>query len=184
MAEHCFWLLSNGCDGLAILDNAGEVASLPIQQRIAVIEGLVSRGVPVSKILFGIGPASVFDSARIAVVAETLGVRGVLIGAHAGNKITPGDVLPSRIKEITQRTGNLHLYLSLPPTPTGAAARITAIETLLRHPDARLTGIRDETDGCAIGFFRRSSTFATPGWRFILPTIPFWSPWCSKAARV
>ena len=153
MAQHCFWCLSNGCDGLAILDSAGEVASLTIQQRIGVIEGLVSRGVPVSKILFGIGPASVGDSARIAVRAGELGVRGLLLAAQGGEKITPKDLLPGRIKEITQRTnGNLNLYLSLPPSPAGITTRLTAVETLLRDSDARLAGIRDESPGCMVGF--------------------------------
>jgi 4-hydroxy-tetrahydrodipicolinate synthase len=62
-------------------------------------------------------------------------------------------MVPARIREISQRTnGNLCLYLSLPHDPTGTAVRLTAIEALLRHLDARLTGIRDETPGCAIGF--------------------------------
>ena len=152
MAAHCFWLLSNGCDHLAILDGAGEGASLTIAERIGVIEGLAARRVPVSKMLPCIGPASGPDSVRIAGAAETLGIRGVLLAAQAGQKVTPQDVLPGRIKDITQRTnGNLALYLSLPPVASGSAARVTAIEALVRHPDARLAGVRDETPGCSVG---------------------------------
>src|SRR4030081_444751 len=49
MAAHCRWLLANGCNGLAVLGTTGEANSLGISERINVLEGLVTRGIPAAK---------------------------------------------------------------------------------------------------------------------------------------
>src|SRR4030081_234359 len=49
MAAHCRWLLANGCNGLAVLGTTGEANSLGISERIEVLEGLVTRGIPAAK---------------------------------------------------------------------------------------------------------------------------------------
>ena len=46
MAAHCRWLLANGCNGLGVLGTTGEANSLGVSERIALMEGLVERGVP------------------------------------------------------------------------------------------------------------------------------------------
>ncbi len=47
MAAHCRWLLKNGCHGLGILGTTGEANSLGVEERVAVMEGLAERGIPV-----------------------------------------------------------------------------------------------------------------------------------------
>lgn len=163
MAEHCFWLLANGCTGLAVLDKAGEVASLAIHERIAILDGLVSRGVPVSKLLAGIGPASAADGARIAARAHELGIRGVLLGASASGKVLPRDVLSKQVQaQIAVIPANLHLYLSLSVGPEAIAACLTALEAFMAQAPGRLRGIRDETRGCSIGL-AALERFRAPG---------------------
>ncbi len=156
MAAHCFWLLENGCHGLAILDNTGEVASLAIAERIGVLEGLASRGVPTSKLITGIGPAAVADAVRIAATAERLGVRGLLLGAStaasASGKVMPHDVLPAWLPELLPHIGHgLHLHLSLSVGPSAVAACLTALGSLMSQAPNRLRGIRDESAGCVFG---------------------------------
>ena len=46
MAAHSKWLLANGCNGLGVLGTTGEANSLGVSERIAVLEGLVARGIP------------------------------------------------------------------------------------------------------------------------------------------
>lgn len=152
MAEHCLWLLANGCHGLAVLDKAGEVASLAVGERIAVIAGLVSRGVPASKLLAGIGPASLADSMRIVAGAERLGVRGAMLTASAAARSTPRDVLPVSLQALMQHIGaSLHLYLSISAGPAATASWLTALEAFAGRAPGRLKGIRDEADGCPLG---------------------------------
>ena len=59
MAAHCRWLLANGCDGLAVLGTTGEANSLGIQERIELLEGLIARGIPASKMLPGTGTTAI-----------------------------------------------------------------------------------------------------------------------------
>lgn len=152
MAAHCFWLLANGCHGLAILDRTGEVASLSVDERILIIKGLVSRGVPASKILAGLGSASLADGVRIAAQVEDLGIRGVMLTAFAAPRAMPHDVLPGAMQALMQRIStNLHLYVSLSINVRAAAACLTALEAFMSRAPGRLRGIRDETHGCALG---------------------------------
>jgi uncharacterized cysteine cluster protein YcgN (CxxCxxCC family)/dihydrodipicolinate synthase/N-acetylneuraminate lyase len=152
MAQHCFWLLSNGCSGLAVLDQAGEVASLAIAERIAILEGLQSRGVPVSKVLAGIGPASPADAARIAIRARELGIRGVMLRLSIPDKTLPRDVLsPSLRALMAVIPQSFHLYLSIAAGATTTQACVTALQAFNAAEPGRLKGIRDEASGCALG---------------------------------
>jgi uncharacterized cysteine cluster protein YcgN (CxxCxxCC family)/dihydrodipicolinate synthase/N-acetylneuraminate lyase len=152
IAAQCLWLFTGGCHGLGILDRAGEVASLKIDERIAVLEGLVERGVPASKILAGIGPASVEDSVRIAAVAERLGIRGVLLASPVSGRIMPADVIPDPMRDLLRRIpAALHVYMSLGVSPHAVPACLTALEAFAAESPGRLTGIRDETAGCSLG---------------------------------
>ncbi len=152
MAAQCFWLLANGCHGLAVLDNAGEVAALTLRERIGTVAGLVSRGVPVSKLLVGIGPASALDSIRLAEEAGQMGVRAVLIRVEVNGAIIPSEVLAKPTRDLLQALDPmLHVYLSLSARSSAVAACLTALESFVAHAPARLRGIRDETTGCKLG---------------------------------
>jgi uncharacterized cysteine cluster protein YcgN (CxxCxxCC family)/dihydrodipicolinate synthase/N-acetylneuraminate lyase len=157
MAAHCFWLLANGCHGLTILDKTGEVASLAVDERIAIIEGLVVRGVPASKLLTGIGPASPADGARIAARVADLGIRGVMLTTPTAirsqaERGMPLEIISAPVLQLMQSVSvSLHLYLSLPAGGFPVAASLTALESLIEHSPGQLKGIRDEALGCKLG---------------------------------
>ena len=146
MAAHCFWLLSNGCNGLAVLDKAGEAASLTCAERIAILDGLKERGVPTSKLLAGIGPASEEDVCRIAEHALALGVRGVILNIAVRERALPPDLLP--IALISAIPDRLHLYLSFSGASTVTDVCLTALDAFSAAEPGRLRGIRDETPAC------------------------------------
>lgn len=162
MAAHCFWLLANGCNGLAILDKAGEVASLAINERMAILEGLVTRGIPPSKLLAGIGPAAPADAARIARRASDLGIRGVLLSLSVFGTKRPPDILSKRIRSLIDVVpSDMHLYLSVSVVDGAIGACLTALEAFLLEAPGRLCGIVDEVRGgklgvAALGRFRQS----------------------------
>ena len=79
MAAHCRWLLANGCNGLAVLGTTGEANSLGITERIAVLEGLVARGIPAAKLLPGTGTTALTDTVLLTRKAAELGCRGALL---------------------------------------------------------------------------------------------------------
>jgi uncharacterized protein len=152
MATHCFWLLANGCHGLAILDSAGEVATLAMQERILTVAGLVSRGIPASKLLVGLGSGSMVDRVRNAHQAAELGIRGVLLRVSATGLIVPSDALSEAARGLIHAMDPaLHVYLSLSVSSSAAAACLTALEAFVARGPERLRGIRDETPGCRLG---------------------------------
>jgi len=152
MAEHCFWLLANGCNGLAVLDHAGEVASLSIAERIGILEGLVQRQVPASKILAGVGPAGLADAQRIIQAAARLGIRGILLRPSHNGRVVPRDIVPDAFQAIMREASMIpHIYLSLAPTSSTVGACVTALEALLTSAPANFRGIRDESAGCRLG---------------------------------
>src|SRR5829696_5473971 len=79
MVAHCRWLLANGCDGLAILGTTGEANSLGLSERIAVMEGLVERGINLGKLLPGTGTPAITDTVLLTNKAAELGCPGVLV---------------------------------------------------------------------------------------------------------
>src|SRR4030088_2953068 len=79
MAAHCRWLLANGCNNLAVLGTTGEANSLGIQERIALLEGLIARGIPAPKMLPGPATTAITDTVLLTKTAETLGCRGALL---------------------------------------------------------------------------------------------------------
>ncbi len=152
MADHCFWLLSNGCHSLAILDKTGEAATLTLRERSVLLEGLVERGVPPSKILLGIGTAGFADVVRVAEHAGELGIRGVLVSVAASGKMMPRDVIPDATRDLILRLpAALSVYLSFSVGHRAIDACLTAFEAFMQQVPERLTGIRDETAGCKLG---------------------------------
>jgi 4-hydroxy-tetrahydrodipicolinate synthase len=79
MAAHCRWLLANGCNGLAVLGTTGEANSLGIDERMALLEGLATRGIPPAAMLPGCGTTATTDTVKLTRHAGDLGCRGVLL---------------------------------------------------------------------------------------------------------
>ncbi len=152
MAAHGFWLLANGCQGLMILDSAAEVAALSIPERMRIMQGLVARGLPASKLLAGVGPGKVSDQQRLVRLAADLGIRGILLRIATSGRTLPAHILAGAVGELVQAVNpSTHLYLSFAVGDAGAAAGLTALDALMSQRPGRLRGIRDETHGCSFG---------------------------------
>jgi len=69
-AAHCRWLLANGCNGLGILGTTGEANSFSADERRAILEGAVARGVPAAKLMPGTGCAALTDTVALTKHAK------------------------------------------------------------------------------------------------------------------
>src|SRR5581483_11318893 len=105
MAKHCQWLLRNGCNGLAVLGTTGEANSLGIEERMALIDGLVARGVPPAVMLPGCGTTAITDTVKLTRHAEQVGCRGVLMLPPFYYKSPTDDGLFAYYSEVVQRIG-------------------------------------------------------------------------------
>lgn len=146
MAAHSKWLLAQGCNGLGVLGTTGEANSLGVSERIALMEGLVERGIPAAKLLPGCGVPAITDTVLMARRAGELGARGVLVLPPFFYKNPSEDGLFAYYSEVAQRIGGaVQIYFYHFPAQSAVPVTIPLIERLLRaHPGA-FRGIKDST---------------------------------------
>jgi 4-hydroxy-tetrahydrodipicolinate synthase len=146
MAAHCRWLLANGCNGLAILGTTGEANSLGIDERLAVMEGLVARGIPPAALLPGCGTTAITDTVKLTRRAGELGCRGALLLPPFFYKNPSDDGLYAYFSEVIQRVGgSIKIYLYHFPQQSAVPFGIDLIGRLLKAYPGRVKGIKDSS---------------------------------------
>lgn len=156
MAAHCRWLLANGCNGLAVLGTTGEANSLGIAERIEVLEGLVQRGIPASKMLPGTGTAAITDTVLLTRKADELGCRGALLLPPFYYKNPSDDGLLAYFNEVIQRLdGDIQLYLYNFPQQSAIPFSVDFIARLLQANPGKVKGIKDSS-----GNYQNSLSYA------------------------
>ena len=156
MAAHCHWLLANGCNGLAVLGTTGEANSLGIDERLAVLEGLVARGVPAAKLLPGTGTTALTDTVKLTRRAAELGCRGALLLPPFYYKNPSDDGLFAYFSEVVQRTGgDIKIYLYHFPQQAVIGFGLALIGRLLAAFPGVVKGIKDSS-----GDFANSRAYA------------------------
>ena len=166
MAAHCRWLLANGCNGLAVLGTTGEANSLGVQERIEVLEGLVSRGVPAVKMLPGTGTTALTDTVLLTKKAEALGCRGALLLPPFYYKNPSDDGLLVYFNEVAQRVGgSIALYLYNFPQQSAIPFSVDFIARLLKANPGKYRGIKDSSGSYENGL-AYVENFARDGFEF------------------
>jgi 4-hydroxy-tetrahydrodipicolinate synthase len=146
MARHSSWLLANGCNGLGILGTTGEAASLGIGERMAVVEGLIARGVPAARMMPGTGTAALTDTVLLTRHAEAQGCPGALLLPPFYYKAPSDDGLFAYFSEVIQRVGgNIKLYLYNFPQQSAIPFSVDLIARLLRAYPGKVKGIKDSS---------------------------------------
>jgi 4-hydroxy-tetrahydrodipicolinate synthase len=146
LAAHCRWLLANGCNGLAVLGTTGEANSLGISERIAVLEGLVARGIPAAKLLPGTGTTAITDTVLLTRKAEELGCRGALLLPPFYYKQPSDDGLLAYFNEVIQRVaGDIRIYLYNFPQQSAIPFSVDFIARLLTANPGKVKGIKDSS---------------------------------------
>jgi 4-hydroxy-tetrahydrodipicolinate synthase len=145
-AAHGHWLLANGCNGLAILGTTGEANSLGVAERIALMEGMIARGVPAGVMLPGTGTTAITDTVLLTRRAEELGCRGALLLPPFFYKNPSDDGLFAYFSEVIQRVGgDIKLFLYHFPAQSAVPFGIDLIGRLLRAYPGKVKGIKDSS---------------------------------------
>ncbi|WP_337876368.1 dihydrodipicolinate synthase family protein [Elioraea sp.] len=146
MAEHCRWLLANGCDGLGVLGTTGEANSFSVAERIAVMEGLVEAGIPAAKMMPGTGCAALTDSVELTRRAKALGCPGVLMLPPFYYKNPTEDGLFAWFSEVIQRVGGgIKVYLYHFPQQSAVPISLGLIGRLMRAFPGTIKGVKDSS---------------------------------------
>jgi 4-hydroxy-tetrahydrodipicolinate synthase len=146
MAAHCRWLLGNGCNGLAILGTTGEANSLGVSERIAVIEGLIERGIPPTVLLPGTGTTAITDTVLLTRRAAELGCRGALLLPPFFYKNPSEDGLFAWYAEVANRVGgDIRLYFYHFPAQSAVPITVGLVARLLRACPGAFKGVKDSS---------------------------------------
>ena len=168
-AQHCRWLLKNGCDGLAILGTTGEANSFSVAERIAILETLVEAGIPAERLLPGTGCCAIPDTVELSRAALALGAAGVLVLPPFYYKNVSDEGLFAAYSDVIQRLGDgrLKLYLYHFPRLSGVPISLGLIERLLKAYPGTVAGIKDSSGDLA-NMDAMARTF--PGFRVLAGT--------------
>ena len=189
MAAHCRWLLANGCNGLGVLGTTGEANSIGISERIAVLEGLVARGIPAAKMMPGTGTTALTDTVLLTRKAEELGCRGALLLPPFYYKNPSDDGLLAYFDQVIQRAGgNISIYLYNFPQQSAVPFGVEFIARLLKAHPGKVRGIKDSSGSFENGL-AYVENFARDGFEvyagddtLLLPLLQKGSAGCITAA--
>mgnify|MGYP002725665572 CR=1 FL=1 len=147
MADHCRWLLGNGCDGLAILGTTGEANSFGLKERIAILNGLAEAGIPTDTLMPGTGSCALPDAIALTQVAMDIGAAGVLMLPPFYYKNPSDDGLFAAYSEVIQKIGDDKLKICLYhfPQMSGVPIPYSLIERLLKEYPGTVVGMKDSS---------------------------------------
>jgi 4-hydroxy-tetrahydrodipicolinate synthase len=145
-ARHCKWLLANNV-GLAVFGTNSEANSIALDERMALLEGLVGSGVDPARMMPGTGCCALTDSVRLTAHAVKLGCAGVLMLPPFYYKGVSDEGLFRNFAEIIERVGDarLQVYLYHIPPVSQVGISLALIERLLKAYPKNVAGLKDSS---------------------------------------
>jgi 4-hydroxy-tetrahydrodipicolinate synthase len=142
--RQCKWLLSQNV-GLAVFGTNSEANSLSVDEKMVLLETLVSAGVDPSRMMPGTGHCALPDSVRLTAHAVKLGCAGVLMLPPFYYKGVSDEGLYRAFSEVVERVGESRLRVYLYHIPPVAQVPITLglVERLLKKYPGTIAGMKD-----------------------------------------
>ncbi len=143
---HCKWLISQG-SGLAAFGTNSEANSLSFNERIALLDALLTSGVDPTRLMPGTGCCALTDSVRLTEHAVKAGCAGVLMLPPFYYKGVSDEGLYRNYSEIIERVGDDRLRIYLYHIPPVAVVGITPglVERLLKKYPTAIAGMKDSS---------------------------------------
>ncbi len=167
MAEHCRWLLDNGCTGVVALGSLGEGATLKFDEKLDILRTCVKAVHTRGPVVAAISALATSEAVELAKAAAELGCDGLMVlppyvykgdwremKAHVAavfsatrlscmlynNPIAYGtDFLPEQIQELAAK----HENLAAVKESSADVRRVSAIRSLLDRRLEILVGVDD-----------------------------------------
>jgi len=146
LLSHCRWLLSHNV-GLAVFGTNSEGNSLSVEEKIDLLDYLVTNGVSPARMMPGTGCSALLDSVRLTAHAVKLGCAGVLMLPPFYYKAVSDEGLFRSFAEVIERVGDsrLRIYLYNIPPVSQVAITIALIERLLKAYPGIIAGAKDSS---------------------------------------
>lgn len=167
MAEHCGWLLDNGCSGVVALGSLGEGSTLSLEEKREILRTCVNAIHGRGPVVASISALSTSEAVSLAKMAADLGCDALMVlppyvyegnwremKAHVSavfsatnlscmlynNPIAYGtDFVPEQIAELSAEYGNLKSVKE----SSADVRRVTALRALLNHRLEIAIGVDD-----------------------------------------
>ena len=145
--RHCKWLLKNGCSGLAVFGTNSEANSMSVEEKLKLLEALVTAGVAPAQLMPGTGHCALTDSVALTRRAVGLGCAGVLMLPPFYYKGVSDEGLYRNFAEVIERVGDdrLRLYLYHIPPVSQVPISLALIERLLGKYPGIVAGVKDSS---------------------------------------
>lgn len=143
----CKELLATGCTGLAPFGTTSEANSLGLDERTTMLEALVAAGVPVAKLMPGVGMNAIPDTVKLSAQAARLGCGGVLMLPPFYYKGVSDEGIFRAVAEVIERVGDARLKVyvyNIPPIAV-VGYSLAVIERLLSAYPATVVGMKDSS---------------------------------------
>jgi 4-hydroxy-tetrahydrodipicolinate synthase len=142
---HAKNLLSDGCNGVALLGTTGEANSFSIAERKALLEAAVSAGIQPSHLMPGTGLSAIADTVNLTRHALSLGVTQVVMLPPFYYKNVSDDGVYYAYARIFDSIADDRLRVILYHIPQMSAVPIShgLIERLLKAFPQTVVGIKD-----------------------------------------
>ena len=176
MAEHCLWLLENGCTGIVALGSLGEGATLSFDEKLQILKTCIQAVQRRNPVVASISALTTSDAAELAKAAAEAGCDALLVlppyvyqgnwremKAHVAavlratplssmlynNPVAYGtDFLPEQIQELALEHANLEAVKE----SSTDARRVAAIRALLGDRLEVFVGVDDAVlEAIAVG---------------------------------
>jgi len=146
LTRHCRWLLANDVS-LAVFGTNSEANSLAADEKIELLDALISDGIDPARMMPGTGCCALTDSVRLTAHATKLGCSGVLMLPPFYYKGVSDEGLFRNFAEIIERVGDARLRIYLYNIPPVSQIPITVglIERLLKAYPGTVAGAKDSS---------------------------------------
>ena len=141
--RHCQWLLSENC-GLAVFGTNSEANSMSAEERMTLLDALVTAGIDPSRMMPGTGCCSIAETVELTAHAVKHGCAGVLMLPPFYYKNVNEEGLYRYFSEVVQRVGDSRLKIYLYHIPPVAIVGITPklVERLLNAYPNTIAGMK------------------------------------------
>ena len=147
LVSHVRWLLDRGCHGVVLLGTTGEANSFSVDERIAIMELLAEKELPLDRIIVGTGSTALPDAVTLTRRAQDLGYRAVLLLPPFYYKQVSDDGLYDFISQLIEEVGTdeLEVVLYHFPAMAGIGYSMELISRLRTFYADQVIGIKDSS---------------------------------------
>src|SRR5512140_216754 len=175
VADHCRWLIDEGCSGIVALGSLGEAATLQFDEKLAILQ-TCRKSLKNAPLVAAISALSTAEAVRLAKAAEDAGCDGLMVlppyvypgdwremKAHVSTVLRATrlssmlynnpvayvtDFLPEQVAELAQEHDNLHAVKE----SSTDARRVSAIRALTGQRLEIFVGVDDAIlEGIGVG---------------------------------